>query len=110
MLQSQHKDCAVLYNICLLLLHSGLIDPPITLLVMHECCMGNADEYIGRKSVDSSMRFVAFLLAAKVKIVLFEAVFFIVDLMHAHFAESVGFVLLPNSGSSELFGKRSRGA
>jgi hypothetical protein len=67
MLQSQSQDCAVVYNTCLLLLHSGLIDPPITLLVMHECCTREKSVEDSDHSVTSTgMRVVAYLLAAKV--------------------------------------------
>lgn len=66
MLQSQSHDCVVLYNICTLLLHSGLLDPPITLLVMHECCMReSAVSETEQHEVSGGMRVAAFLLAAK---------------------------------------------
>jgi hypothetical protein len=67
MLQSQSHDCVVLYNICSLLLHSGLIDPPVALLVMHECCMRETSNDDEQKIISSGMRVVAFLLAAKVR-------------------------------------------
>jgi hypothetical protein len=68
MLQSQHKDFVVLYNTCLLLLESGLIDHPTPLLVINTCCLEESkisDDDIGRKT-PSGMRVVGFLLAAKV--------------------------------------------
>ena len=80
MIQHQYNDCAVLYNVSLLLLDSGLIDPPIALLVMHECCMGNAavgSEHI-RHAVASGMRLTAFLLAAKVCMLFCVDAFFVI--------------------------------
>ena len=69
MLRSQWQDCVVLYNLCLLLLNSGLIDPPTVLLVMHECCMGDGsggDDGDQKRNVGRGMRVTAFLLAARV--------------------------------------------
>ena len=80
MIQHQFKDCAVLYNVCLLLLDSGLIDPPIALLVMHECCTGNAtvgDAHV-RHAVASGMRLTAYLLAAKVCMLFCVDAFFVI--------------------------------
>lgn len=68
MLQTLSHDCTVVYNICLILLHTGLIDPPITLLVMDTCCSGKsiADDQGVMRPQSWGMRVTAFLLAAKV--------------------------------------------
>ncbi len=68
MLQTLSHDCTVVYNICLILFHTGLIDPPITLLVMDACCSGKsiADDQGVMRPQSWGMRVTAFLLAAKV--------------------------------------------
>lgn len=68
MLQTLSHDCTVVYNICLILLHTGLIDPPITLLVMDACCSATniADDQGVTRPQSRGMRVTSFLLAAKV--------------------------------------------
>ena len=107
MLQSQHKDFVVLYNTCLLLLESGLIDHPAPLLVMNTCCLEEskiADDDIGRKTA-SGMRVVGFLLAAKVS---FQV--FLNSSDDDDWVCAVGIALLQNRGGCELFGQRVGGS
>ncbi len=87
---------------CTLLLHSGLIDPPLTLLVMHECCMREAavDE-VEELAVSKGMRVAAFLLAAKV-----------LNHLHAMQYPDIqsldGFELLSHGGRGAVLGRGCR--
>jgi hypothetical protein len=67
-IEFQHHDSTVLYNVCTLLLHSGLIDPPLALLVMHESCYRDGASFDGmedKQSCGIGMRVTSFLLAAR---------------------------------------------